>query len=514
VRIEVDAHGDAGPIHDHLYGHNHVWIRGGNGVWDLEAHTPNRPVIEALRPMGVTLLRFPGGTLSHRYEWEPGIGPPEKRPLGNALSSMSTFSNGYGTFEFLEVCRQLGADPLLVANWDEGSPQSTAAWLALLNGAPDAKTPIGKDAQGRDWGTVGQWGRKRVELGHPETVGLRFFEIGNEMYWKRFPQTPQSCAERFIEYSRLLKTVDPEIRVGIVGFHKPEGPGWLDAEEGRLTPWNRTVLEKAGGHCDFLTVHIYRGLEDEVDDGYPDLIIAPVEVEADLRAIRRIASEVRGDLPPVELAITEYNAMIAAPGIQRFSPRMVTLEAALYNASLLLAFARTGVEMGSFHILCLYPPDDPALAGGINFAALAIHPDRMVMTPTYHVLSMLSSSFRGKLLPVESTFHPLGEGGRGQEIAILDVAAASPREGEVTVAIVNRSLSREIPVEIRLTSGRPVGLVRQEVLTSGRISDDNSDRVPRVVPRTVYPVARDDGVLPVVTPPASLSVVRLSVQGR
>jgi len=39
-----------------------------------------RDVIEALRPMHVSVLRYPGGCYADFYNWKNGVGPRDKRP--------------------------------------------------------------------------------------------------------------------------------------------------------------------------------------------------------------------------------------------------------------------------------------------------------------------------------------------------------------------------------------------------------------------------------------------------
>ncbi len=503
VEIVVQLNGPRLPISDLLHGYNHVWIKGGNGVWDLKKQTTNRPVIAALRPLKPSLLRFPGGTLAHRYRWEQGIGPFKKRPQGRALAHMNEYSNAYGTLEFLEVCKQLGdVAPVIVTNWDEGSPEEAAAWLAFLNGSTENTFAIGSDPAGKDWKTVGYWAKRRQECGRPEPINVQHFEIGNELYWKRFSETADSYTEKFIAYSRLLKKVDPTVQVGGVGFHKPKGPGYLDSTQETGMPWNPTVIKKAGADLDFLTVHVYRGL-----DRTKNLLLEADEVEEEVAEIRKIADEIRGpNLPRLKIGITEYNSMITHNKIGRFSPDMVNLESALYNASLLMGFARQGVEIGSFHILCLYPPEDPNLAGGIYFAALGIHENRLIMSPTYHVLSMLSESLRGSLLEVEAGEAMLDDP-KGIAHKTLDIVASAPDEDTVKAVIVNRSHRQEMPVRLRIEGGSVDQLIEVTTLTSESIKDSNEGTFSEVSPTQSYALLGDDGTLSLQLPRTSLSIV-------
>ena len=47
-------------------------------------------VRNALREMGVTIMRYPGGNFLSGYEWTDGIGPKESRPKKRDLAWKST----------------------------------------------------------------------------------------------------------------------------------------------------------------------------------------------------------------------------------------------------------------------------------------------------------------------------------------------------------------------------------------------------------------------------------------
>ncbi len=57
-----------------------------DGVWVGDNSTvPNiggirKALVEAMRPLGPTIVRWPGGCFADSYDWRDGIGPPAARP--------------------------------------------------------------------------------------------------------------------------------------------------------------------------------------------------------------------------------------------------------------------------------------------------------------------------------------------------------------------------------------------------------------------------------------------------
>lgn len=140
--------------------------------------------LEALHP---AFMRFPGGCFvegnwtpdhpqSNHFEWKKTIGPIEERPGHYNNNWFYPVSDGLGMMEFLLLCEDLGAEPLYVVNMGMGHAWEDPNVQPYIQDALDAIEFCNGDAS-----TV--WGRKRIELGHPDPFHLRLLEIGNENYW-------------------------------------------------------------------------------------------------------------------------------------------------------------------------------------------------------------------------------------------------------------------------------------------------------------------------------------------
>jgi alpha-L-arabinofuranosidase len=147
-------------------------------------------MLVGLRP---AFVRFPGGcwvegdTLATAMRWKTTIGDlSERRTLPNLWQYVST--NGLGYHEYLQLCEDLGAEPLFVINCGishkENVPldkmgewvQDALDAIEYANGPADSK-----------------WGSLRAKAGHPAPFNLKYIEIGNENnfqdadYQKRYP---------------------------------------------------------------------------------------------------------------------------------------------------------------------------------------------------------------------------------------------------------------------------------------------------------------------------------------
>ena len=123
--LSINAAGQSGKkINKNIYGHfsEHLGrcIYGGVYVGE-NCDIPNvngmrTDVVQALKKIGVPVLRWPGGCFADEYHWEDGIGPKETRKrMVNTNWGGVVEDNSFGTHEFMELCRQIGCEPYVNA---------------------------------------------------------------------------------------------------------------------------------------------------------------------------------------------------------------------------------------------------------------------------------------------------------------------------------------------------------------------------------------------------------------
>lgn len=155
-------------------------------------------VVEALRKVHPTIIRFPGGCFTSFSHWENAIGPIiDRQPFPNVYWG-GMEPNLVGTDEFIDLCRLIGAEPMICINMLTGSPSEAARWVEYCNGFLNT-----------------YFGRIRAENGYPEPFNVKFWEMDNEPY-RRF--SPRQYGKKVVEFAKEMKKVDPKIKIMVAGY--------------------------------------------------------------------------------------------------------------------------------------------------------------------------------------------------------------------------------------------------------------------------------------------------------
>src|SRR5439155_16060618 len=112
--ITVDPAAVIGPIHPWMFGHfvEHLGRCVYGGIYDpgsprADAEGFRLDVLEAVRGLAPTHIRYPGGNFVSGYHWRDGIGPRAERPIRYDHAWKAVETNQVGTQEFVAYCRRL-----------------------------------------------------------------------------------------------------------------------------------------------------------------------------------------------------------------------------------------------------------------------------------------------------------------------------------------------------------------------------------------------------------------------
>ncbi len=185
-------------------------------------------VLEKCRELAPPILRFPGGTVIGIYHWEDHVGPVESRKKMRNVVWGDRLCHEFGTAEFVQYCRAIGAEPMLCVNMPTGSPEEAAHWVEYCNGTEDS-----------------YYANLRRSHGFEEPFGVKYWCIGNESFAEpdlgRQHNVDVYVSEAW-EYAKYMKLTDPSIKLVLVGYDEA---------------WNRRVLDSMQGVCDYLSLHMY-----------------------------------------------------------------------------------------------------------------------------------------------------------------------------------------------------------------------------------------------------------------
>lgn len=343
VNVSVNATQSQRPVDARHFGVNLA-------IWDGH-YEPNNYVttVALLQEMGSRFVRVPGGSLSDEYHWSANTS------WTNTWQWQTSFP------EFIRVATNANTQVFVTVNYGSGSPQEAAAWVAYANGnaalyGTANDIILGVDARGRDWRTVGYWARLRsltaasnpdnqydfLAIGRSAPLGITNWEIGNECYgtWERDTNTlshhAYTYALRATNYITRMKTVDPTIKIGVVGVpgesayangytdHPAVNPRTGQTNYG-WTPVLLATLQQLGVTPDFLVHHHYPQWTDpnnvaQSPANDTTLLQSTGNWATDSATLRQhITDYFGGDGANIELVVTENNSDAGQQGRQSTS---------------------------------------------------------------------------------------------------------------------------------------------------------------------------------------------------
>ncbi len=167
-----------------------------------------RDLVELLKDMKPSFLRFPGGciveglTEETAMKFERTIGPVWERPSHWLIWFYRT-TNGLGFHEYLQLCEDIGANPMYVINCGMTCQHREADFFDdelvdeyiqdAINAIEYANAPADS-----------YWGSLRAKNGHPEPFNIKYVEIGNENYGEEYNK-------RYYKFYKALKQRFPDI---------------------------------------------------------------------------------------------------------------------------------------------------------------------------------------------------------------------------------------------------------------------------------------------------------------
>lgn len=208
-----------------------------------------RDTLDAMKALGGTIYRWPGGNFVSGYCWKDGIGDRDLRPsrrneawfadsgdpeedrrrMAEAYSFYDLIEpNDMGTDEFLAMCEYIGAEPYMAVNTGSGSVEDAADLVEYCNG--DAES---------------EYGSLRAENGHALPYSIRYWCVGNEMQgdWQIGHVQIGEYVLRHNAFAEAMKAVDDDI--------------FLTGCGDNASLWSDGMLASCAEHLDLIGEHLY-----------------------------------------------------------------------------------------------------------------------------------------------------------------------------------------------------------------------------------------------------------------
>lgn len=426
-------------------------------------------VEEKVTAVHPAFIRWPGGNVAQDYHWQWGIGPRDQRPVWvNAAWRNELEPSDFGTDEFIQFARRVGAEPSLTVNVEGrgATADEAAAWVEYCNGSPQSK-----------------YGAMRAKNGNTEPFHVQYWEIGNEIWgdWVRGHSDATTYAQNLNRYAEKMKAVDPSIKIIATGDNN------LD--------WNRTVLTIAGKNIDYLSVHHYYGDAESKGDAH-NLWAHPLHYERFYRQMQQIIREL---LPgrDITLAVNEWNTTFPPP-------RQHSMESALYAARLMNVFERTGdvVRMSAVSDLV------NGWTGGIIQASR----HSVFVTPTYLVNALWASHLGRDRLSSTLQGPTFDSSLEGNAVAIVDAVASRSTDGKrIFIKAVNADPTNPIFIKASLKGVAIADQAQVETLSGNSLTASNDFSHPDTVHVTNRQIGGGSS-FSLTLPEHSASVITLEVE--
>jgi alpha-L-arabinofuranosidase len=488
AELTVRADQPRGTISRQIYGHfaEHLGRLVYDGLWVGEdSSVPNtrglrNDVVAALKRLQVPVLRWPGGCFADEYHWRDGVGPREGRPRRLNMSWGGVESNHFGTHEFMDLCELIGAEPYVAGNVGSGSPREMAEWAEYMTS--DADTELT---------------RLRRRNGRERPWRVPYFGVGNENWGCGGNMRAEYYADEFRRFATYVKDFSGN-RVQRVAGGSSEGD----------YHWTEVLMSQAARHMQGLSFHFYT-LPMNSWEGPKGSATAFGEPEwhATLARTLRMDEYIRrhgaimDKYDPekrVAMVVDEWGTWYdTEPGAS-----------ALYQQNTLRDAVVAAVNLNIFH----HHSDRVRMANlaqmvNVLQAVILTDKERMILTPTYHVMEMYKVHQGARHVPVELTAPEYRRG--AASVPSLHASASRDEAGRLHLSIVNLDPRRPAAVSLR-AAGANVRSAAGRVLTAAAVNAMNTFGRPDEVRPAEFSGARaEGGALTLGLPPKSVVVLEL-----
>lgn len=177
-------------------------------------HGLRTDLVEKLKEMSPKFMRFPGGcivegtTPSTAMRFRDTVGPAWERPSKLFVWHYRS-TLGLGFHEYLQLCEDLGMEPMYVCNC--GMTCQGRKSVLLEGEALDEMVQDTLDAIEYAIGSKeSKWGRLRASMGHPEPFKMTYLEIGNENWGPDYEKRYNMIYKKVKELYPQIKTIANE----------------------------------------------------------------------------------------------------------------------------------------------------------------------------------------------------------------------------------------------------------------------------------------------------------------
>ncbi|MDA0178430.1 alpha-N-arabinofuranosidase [Mesoflavibacter profundi] len=475
-------------ISKHIYGHfaEHLGrcIYGGFYVGE-DSNIPNtngvrNDVIKALKELKVPNLRWPGGCFADTYHWKDGVGPKDQRPsMVNKWWGDVVEDNSFGTHDFLNLCEVLEAEPYLAANVGSSTVKEFTEYIQYVtreNGVPMS-----------DY---------RIENGRKEPWKVKYWGVGNEMWGCGGNMTPEHYANIYRQYATFMTDW-----TNSDGFYRiASGANVADYN------WTEVLMREIPKNLiEGVALHSYSFVEWDKKGSATDFdeaqYFSTMQTALKMDELIQKHTQIMDKYDPekkVDLIVDEWGGWYQVeegtnPG---FLYQQNTMRDAMIAGTTLNIFNNWAkrVKMAN-------------LAQTINVlqAVILTEDEKMLLTPTYHVMKMYNVHHDATLLPI--SFDAPNYEFNGETLPAVSISASKDKNGAAHISLVNIDSKKENEVVIDV-EGLKIKEISGQILKSNNLQDHNTFNNPNnITPSKFKDFKLKKGQLTLTLPPFSVVVI-------
>ncbi|KAA6439007.1 alpha-N-arabinofuranosidase [Dyadobacter flavalbus] len=478
-------------ISKHIYGHfaEHLGrsIYGGVYVGEnntLIPHTAGirNDIVAALKELKVPNLRWPGGCFADAYQWKDGIGSKKDRPsMINAWWGGTKEDNSFGTHDFLDLCERIGAEPYLAGNVGSGTVKDLSDWVSYVNHPGGSPMAVLRQQNGREkpW-NVKMWG------------------VGNEAWGCGGNMTAEYYANIYRQYATFMNDWSKDAKLFRVASGANDGDyHWTE------TLMKNIPLTMLSG----VALHHYSVL-DWKDKG-PSVAFSEAQYFKTMQEAWKMEefvtrhSTIMDKYDPdkkVALLVDEWGGW--------YNVEEGTNPGFLYQQNTMRDAMIAGLTLNIFN-------NHADRVRGANLAQMVnvlqavilTKDEKMLLTPTYHVMKMYNVHQDAMLVPVQiqAPDYQFGE----EKLPAVSASCSRDSSGKLNISLTNIDYSRSNEVTIQLR-GEAYSRVSGQILSSAKMSDHNTFEQPNKIAVADFSNARlEKQVLKLTIPAHSVIVLKV-----
>jgi alpha-N-arabinofuranosidase len=497
--LTIDPHFVVGAINRRLFGSfvEHLGRCVYDGIYEpthpeADEHGFRDDVVELVKELGVTTIRYPGGNFVSGYRWEDGVGQREQRPRRLDLAWHSLETNEVGLDEFAVWLSKVGSELMYAVNLGTRGVQEALDVLeyANLRGGTELS-------------------ERRIANGSVEPYDIRMWCLGNEMDgpWQLGHGTPEDYGRLAVKTARAMRQVDPTLELVVCGSSSAQMP--------LFGTWERIVLEETYDEVDFISCHAYY---EPIAGDYGSFLASAVNMDRFIEDVVATADHVkamRGSDKSINISFDEWNVWYHSrytevdritdsqqwPVAPRLLEDVYSVVDAVVFGNLLISLIRHADRVTAASLAQLVNVIAPIMTepGGPAWRQTTFFP-----------FAMTSRLARGVTLELKLEC-PTYESERHGTVGVVDAVATHDEDsGDTAVFIVNRSLDESVEFVVDASLLGDVALRSADSLYDDDMHAANTQADPeRVTMRPNESARLVDGQLRIVLPPVSWTVVTL-----